>query len=70
MSQQVATAKVVVDDPITSNGGRNSAGISRILVGFIFLWAFLDRTSASATPRPSRTPGSSAPVTATPPPAS
>ena len=43
MAQQVATAKVVVDDPITSNGGRNWAGISRILIGFIFLWAFLDK---------------------------
>lgn len=43
MAAQVATTKVVVDDPITSNGGRNWAGISRILIGFIFLWAFLDK---------------------------
>jgi len=43
MAAQVETAKVVVDDPITSNGGRNWAGISRILIGFIFLWAFLDK---------------------------
>jgi thiosulfate dehydrogenase [quinone] large subunit len=30
-------------DPISSNAGRIWAGISRILIGFVFLWAFLDK---------------------------
>jgi thiosulfate dehydrogenase [quinone] large subunit len=33
----------VSDDPITSNAGRIWAGISRLLLGFVFLWAFLDK---------------------------
>jgi thiosulfate dehydrogenase [quinone] large subunit len=31
------------NDPITNRAGQIWAGISRILLGFVFLWAFLDK---------------------------
>ena len=33
----------VVDDPITTTAGQKWAGVVRILLGFTFLWAFLDK---------------------------
>lgn len=33
----------VEDDPISSNAGRIWAGITRLLLGWIFLWPFLDK---------------------------
>lgn len=38
-----SSATSSASDPITNNAGQIWAGISRILIGFVFLWAFLDK---------------------------
>ena len=37
---------VVADDKITTSAGQKWAGVVRILLGFTFLWAFLDKNFA------------------------
>ena len=34
----------VTEDRIITKAAQNLAGASRILIGFVFLWAFLDKT--------------------------
>ena len=44
MSTSTHNAEIaVVDDPITTTAGQKWAGVVRILLGFTFLWAFLDK---------------------------
>jgi thiosulfate dehydrogenase (quinone) large subunit len=45
MSTSTHNAEIaVVDDPITTTAGQKWSGVVRILLGFTFLWAFLDKT--------------------------
>ena len=47
MSTSTHNAEIaVVDDPITTTAGQKWSGVVRILLGFTFLWAFLDKTFA------------------------
>ena len=44
ISAQVHPATLVEDDLVTSSAGRKVLAATRLATGFIFLWAFLDKT--------------------------
>jgi len=43
-SQSTGSATIVQDDVVRSSIGRKMLALTRISLGFIFLWAFLDKT--------------------------
>ena len=46
MSTTIERSAAVADDQIITTTGQKWAGVVRILLGFTFLWAFLDKTFA------------------------